>query len=570
MHLKMNTRTLLLMWIVLLSQSYLVQPIFGQRTKPLQHYWEVDPEFGEIWGPRPTARVIRFDANSLNSPQMQERVRVARMISREYENPNFKQKELALELLLARLKGNEEAIQAKHAMLSTATLLDDGTHAATLWQAAQSDPLSRSTVERALIRWKSPVAVEAWRKRIVDPLAIPREIATAIDGLAVVGGKEDNAALTGLLRGHATTPTNRHLAAVALGQLNKDGLNELAEKVLGTDLDQRHLLAVKLLAQHSGDSTLAQLRTIFKDGSNVAQFAAAQLLVARFPQAAREYAPQMIAHVDSTVRKLALELLEPLSDEDSLRLQAKLMNDRNIDIRRLAGTQLVRKAKEGQRKLVDEFIDEHINSEPWPGIEQATLMAVSLEERNRCPKLLELIEHPRPEVNMHAGWALMELAQDPAILASIVPHVEKATQFMEANGVRPPLYKTDTIRISFLLEAFGRNKYEPVQDLLMRYVPKNSFKLGFPSRASAVWALGQLNKGKDNQSLRSALFERIADLAPFMPEDEVVRFGCILALGAMEFEDSLPTLNKFNEGKPFPIGYACDWAIEQITKAHPK
>ena len=185
-------------------------------------------------------------------------------------------------------------------------------------------------------------------------------------------------------------------------------------------------------------------------------------------------------------------------------------------------------------------------------------------------KLVELLEHPRPEVNMHAGWALMELAQDPAILASFVPHVEKATSFMEANGVKPPLYKTDTIRLSFLCEAFGRNKYEPVQNLLKRYIPKNDFKLGYPSRASAIWALGQLNKGKDDQALRNALFERIADLSPFMPEDELVRFACILALGEMGFDDGLPTLKQFNVGKPFPIGHACDWATEQITKAPAK
>jgi hypothetical protein len=570
MQLKMNLRILLLLSMVLVSQNCIVQCSFGQRTQPLQHFWEVNPDFGKIWGAKAIPRVIHFDVNSLNSPQMQERVRVARMIIREHKNPNFKQKELALELLLTRLKGNEDAIQVRHAMLSAATLLDDGTNAAALWATAQGDPLSKSTVEKALIRWRSPVAVDAWRKRIVDPLAIPPEIATAIDGLAVAGGKEDNAALTDLFKGQATTKANRYLAAIALGQLNKDGLNELAEQVLGTDLEEPHLLAAKLLAQHTGDRTLAQLRTIFKNGSNVAQLNAAQLLIKHFPMAAREYASQMVEHADSNVRKLALQLLNPLSDEASLRLQAKLLNDRNVDVRRLAGTQLVQAANEGQRKLIDEFIDEHLNAEPWPGIEQATLMVVSLDERNRCPRFVELLEHARPEVNMLAGWALMELAQDPAILASFVPHIEKATEFMEANGVRPPLYKTDTIRLGFLFEAFGRNNYEPAQSILMRYIPKNDFKLGYASRASAIWALGQLNKGKDNKTLRKALFERISDLSPYMPEDEVVRFASILAVGEMEFEDGLPTLNKFNEGKPFPIGYACDWAIERITKAHPK
>ena len=188
MRLKMILRTLLLLSTVLLSQNCFVQNSLGQSTKPLQHYWEVSPDFGEIWGDKKTRRVIRFDVNSLNSPQMQDRVSVARMLCREYKNPNFKQKELAIELLLARLKGTEEVVSARHAMISAVTLLDDGKNAATLWQAAQGDAVSRTTVEKALIKWKSPVAVDTWRKRITDPLAIPADVAIAIDGLAALGG----------------------------------------------------------------------------------------------------------------------------------------------------------------------------------------------------------------------------------------------------------------------------------------------------------------------------------------------------------------------------------------------
>ncbi len=566
----MNIRTLLLLLAAALLQCFAVPCCFGQRTSPLQHYWEVSPDFGDIWTKRLPPRLILFDVKKLDSAEVQERVYVAQMICREYQNPNFKQKELALELLLARLKKNEEPMQVRRAMISAAALLDDGKNAATLWESSDSDHLSRAIVERAITKWQSPIALESWRKRLTDPLARPADIALAVEGLTALGNQQDNELLLNLLKGNATTKTNRHLASVALGQLNQDGLNALAQEVLDSDVDQRHLLVANLLAKHSGDKTLEQLRSVFNNGSNVAQYAAAKALVANFPKEAREYAPQMVAHADSPMRVLVLNLLDKLSDEPSLRLQSQLLSDRNRDIRRLAGSQLIRKANEGQRALVDQFITEHINAEPWTGIEQALVMAVSLQDRQRCAKLVELLEHPRPEVNMHAGWALMELAQDPAILASIEPHVEKATDFLVANGVRPPMYKTDTIRLSFLFEAFGRNKYEPMHKLLMKYVPKNDFKLGFASRASAIWALGQLNTGTDNQSLRKALFERIADLSPYMPEDELVRFCCIIALGEMGFSDSLPTLNKFNEGKPFPIGYACDWAIEQIEKINRK
>jgi HEAT repeat protein len=566
----MKIRLLLFLSTVLLLQICFVQCSFGQSTKPLQHFWEVAPDFGDIWNSELPERVIHFDVESLNSTRVQERVEVARMICREYKNSNFKPKERALELLLSRLAANEESITSRRAMISAATLLDDGKNAARLWEVAQADTLSRTTVEKALTKWKSPVATEVWRKRLTDPLANAVDIGFAIEGLAVVGGSEDTVALQGVLRGNNTTVTNRHLAAIALGQLNQAGLNDLAQQVLASDLEQPHLLAAELLSRHTGEMTVAQLRTIFTDGANVAQYFAAKALFAHFPEVVREYAPQMVEHADSTMRILALNLLDKLSDEASLRLQAKLLNDRNADIRRLAGTQLIRHAAEGQRQLVDEFVTEHINAEPWPGIEQAIIMAVSLQDASRCAKFVELLEHAQPEVNMHAGWALMELARDSAILASIEPHVEKATAFMVENGVKPPLYKTDTIRLSYLLEAFGRNKYEPMHKLLMKYVPKNDFKMGYASRASAIWALGQINNGKDNRELREALFERIADGLSMPPEDYLVRFGCILALGEMGFADSLPTLKRFNDGIPYPIGYACDWATEQIEKANPK
>ncbi len=565
----MQLRTLLLTFAIL-AQSCFAPSSLGQQTKPLQHFWEIAPDFGNPWETVQAERVIHFDVNSLNSAQVQERVQVAQMICREYKNSNFKQKELAIELLVARLKGNAEAIQTKRAMISATALLDDGKNAAILWQAAQGDALSQSTVEKALSKWKSPVAIESWRKRIADPIAKAADVALAIEGLASVGGREDTEPLQALLKGNATSAVNRHLSAIALGKLNSDGLNDLAQQVLDSDMDERHLLAASLLANHRGDRTVAQLRTIFNDGSSVAQFASAQCLVANFPEAAREYAPQMTTHADSTIRILALELLEPHFDKASLRLQANLLADRNVKIRRRAGAQLVRGASSGQRALAEDFIAEQLDAEPWQGIEQAIIMMVDLQDRTRCAKLVEMLEHPRSEVNIHAGWALMELAQEPRILASIEPHVERATAALVNSDSFPPTFGTTTVRLSYVFEAFGRNKYEPAQKLLMNYVPKNGFKLGVVSRASATWALGQINKGKDNQSLRQALCERIADLAPFSPEDELVRFTCILSLGEMGFADSLPTLKKFNEGKPTLIGYACEWSIEQIMKAHPE
>jgi len=553
--------------LVLLLATIISERGFAQSTKPLQHIWEVQPDFGDIWHRPAIDRTILFDVESLASEQVLERVRVAQMICREHDNSNFKDRARALELLVERLKSNAEPLQAQRAMISAATLLSDGSHAAQLWELAQADSLLRSTVEKALIKWKSPVALGAWRSRIQDRLAKPADIAMALEGLASAGNSEDTAILKEVLCGNRTTLANRYLAASALGTLNREGLNELAQLVLESDVEQRHLLAAHLLKQHTGDPTLAQLKIVFSDGSDVAQLISAQALVEHFPVPARELAPQWIDHTDSSVRRLALESLHKLSDEASLRLQAKLWSDRNVVVRRLAGSQLVQKAAQGQRTLVDECVTENLNAETWTGIEQAIIVSVNLQDRSRCSRLVELLEHPRPEVNMHAAWALMELVQDPAIMVNIEKHVAKMTAHLSEFGTSPPITNADMIRLSFLHEVFGRNLHEPATEMLQKYIPKNNFKLGIVSRASAIWALGQLNKDKDNATLRKSLCERIADVPPVQPEDYLVRFVCVLALGEMGFADSIDTIQEFREGLPAPLGYACNWALEQIEQS---
>jgi HEAT repeat protein len=98
-------------------------------------------------------------------------------------------------------------------------------------------------------------------------------------------------------------------------------------------------------------------------------------------------------------------------------------------------------------------------------------------------------------------------------------------------------------------------------------VPKNDFKLGIVSRASAIWALGQLLDDKDDPALRARLMERMRDLAPVLPEDYLVRFSCALALGEMGFEDSIATLEEFNDGSLSELGHACTWALGKIRSA---
>ncbi len=542
---------------------------FGwQQTQPLQHLFEVDPPLGDIWVTEQPTRTIRFDVERLKSPFVKERLEIAQKICLEHANPTFKQQERTMELLLGKLKEGETNLQVRRAMFSAALVVGDATHAESLWSLAKSDTKILSAVERRLVQWKSSLALKDWRERLADPSAKPTELATALQGLAIVGNGDDRAALVETMRASYTTSANKHLAAVALGSHVNEGLNEFAQQVMDSDLDQRHLLAAHILKRHSGSITETQLRRILADGPVTAKLVAYRTISESMPKVARELAKQMTSQPDNGLRIMALRVLHKESDDDSLRIQGALLNDRHPEVRNLAGTNVLEKSAQGQRAVVDELVLAHLNSEQWTGIEKAIILAVRLQDRSHCKAFLRLLDHRRPEVNMLAGWALMELGNDAEILAGMLAHAEKLTgELGSTQYVLNDLTPTDQVRLSFLHEGFGRNQYQPANGMLLKFIAKKGHYFGIVSRASAIWALGKLNQGKDNQALRSSLYKRMSDFELNWPEDHLVRFSCNLALGEMAHSESRATIERYGEELPSPIAHAAAWALSQIDKA---
>ncbi len=540
---------------------------FGQQTQPLRHLWEVDPSFGTIWDEVRSTQTIRFDIELLKSRLAKDRLHVAQSISLEHSNPKFLQRERALELLIANLTSGEENLLVKRAMVAATISLSDASHAEVLWSLAKSDPAFLPTVERKLVQWKSPTALKEWRKRLGDPNAKPSELATALEGLAVVGNVEDRLALQAVIFASHTSVANKYLAACALGGIVKEGLNEIAQQVMESDLDQRHLIASQLLRLHSGAQTVAQMRQILDQGSASAQLVAYRSMSQSMPDVSREFAKQMTLHSDPGLRTLALQQLQQYPDDDSLAIQGALLKDRNPDVRSLVAKHLLEKAIQGKRAQVDECVDSNLNAAEWTGIEQAMIVAVGLGDRSRCKAFLRLLDHPRPEVNVVAGWALREIGDDKEILASMMEHAERMTAELNTIVNPSPITYTDRIRLSYLHEAFGKNGYEPSSQMLLKYVPKLGHQFENVCRASAIWSLGKLNKGKSNMALRDSLHDRIRDTAFPNPEDTLVRFTCHLAIGEMANPESRDVINRFKEDFPSPITYAATWALSQIDHA---
>lgn len=537
----------------------------AQSPLPLQHAWELSPNFGDVWAMTKPARSYFINVGNLESTDIEQRLITAQLVCLNHDKDGFKDGDRALELLMSRLKSDKEPLLVRRVMVSAACLLDDGTHAATLWGIGREDADMRVTVERALAKWKNSSAIEEWRDRVRSPSANAIALASALEGLASAGSEEDRQSLVLCMRSNTVSESNRVLASLALGATNTSGLNVLSEEILASDLANRDTLVANMLRNHSDDESLETLLGILGSGPNTARRIAAEGITAHFPQKAIELAPSWTTDSDNNLRRLSLPVLKGVVSPESVRLQATMLGDTNVEVRNLAREQLLELAQGYMRPVVDECVTEQLGGGNWRGIEQSVILGTQLKDKARCDAFVKLLDHPQPEVYMHASWGLMELADESAILEQIHRYCEPITdQFEQGAAVGG---KAETIRLSFLLEALGKNRISAAVPMLKRYIPKQDFRMGNLSRASAIWALGQIEKDKDDQQLRAQLRERIQDLASMTPENYLVGYACTLALGEFGYKDCKETLKKTGALPPNPLGYAVEWAIEKIDQA---
>lgn len=537
----------------------------AQPVVPLQHRWEADPGFGDVWNINRDLRAKFLNVEDLRSEHASIRFEAAQNICQNHDRPGFRKPDRALQLLMEQLSNSSNSILVKRTMISAACLLDDGTNAQGIWQAAASDPGVAPLVESYLIRWKSTVSLDHWRKILADSQSSQADIERALDGLAQVGQEQDRQLCMQVLRSDQANSITRLAAARTLGILQPDGLTSLADEILRSEVSDKHMLVASLMAKHRADpAALELMQALMQQGTATSKRLAANSIAESYPDKALSVVGDWVKNPDDEIRLAALKLLLSQPSDSNTRLQASLLADSDSLVRNKARVQLLDLAKNGFRDQVREHLEENLNGQVWQGIEQAIILAVELQDRERCQRFLELLDHPRPEVNMLAGWALMELANDPGIVQSVVPHAEKLTSQLEQGTV---LAKQDIIRLSFLFEVFGRNRYEPVLSMLRKYIPKDNFKMGNLSRSSAIWAIGKIMKDQDDPKLRAQLAERIMDLSTRMPENYLVGYACLLALGEFGYTDSKTVVERYSTDGQDALNSAGRWAKAQIEKS---
>lgn len=537
----------------------------GQSIFPLRHAWETHPNLGNIWETNSDPRAPDIDVEQLDAPEAELRVRTAQRICLHHDRDGLTGKPRAVELILKRLAMDTEPLLVRRAMLAAAALIDDGSHAAELLAAAKDDSIMLETLDRALIRWKSPAARARWRSLIASHHDHPPGLSHALEGIRWVGDSQDIPGLVSILRSNDATDSERWLASLAIGELDRSGGLPLAQEILDSDIPNRFMLATNTIQYHTSNEACQLLLTVIGQPQREAVRYAATALTRQFPAKAVEQATTWISHREPTLRRLAAESLRTRPNIDSVTRVAPLLDDEDSGVRSAARQAFIAFAAAGLRTECDAAIQQLMDSDDHARAkEQSILWMVEVRSTDYFEQLIRCLDHTVPEVHMHAAWALMELVDDPKWVEEVAKRCQSMTEHLATTT--KPATKSETIRGSFLLEVLGKNRHRPSLDMLRQYIPKNEFKMGNLTRTSAIWAIGQIQRDEDDPELCEQLMARMKDTPPMNPENYLVRFACILALGELGSADALPTLTSHGGDPPSPHGYATIWAKSQIEK----
>ena len=550
-----------------------------QRTVPLAqadepprlvHRWEIEPDLGIVWLTPPTRPAVKLHPEKFASEQLQVVLDEAQLAILHAGSEQLEGRQAALKAMLQRLRTDMDNRQVRLALAGAAIALADASHASALWQELGHDTSTRPLIERALLGWKRPQAHELWRSRLQDESATLHDLHLAASGIGALGAEQDAPALENLLRSDGLPIPTKIVVARALGQVMDHGLEKLASDVLDTQLEHRELLAAELLSHHTSPQASQVLQAVLDSEHQPARLAAYTAISRNYPERARALAEQMLSQSDNNLRAQAVSVLDKSDDVESLRLQSQRIGDKNYEVRNAVRSNLLRKAQRAELKpvvdeiigeIIGEIIYEQLSGEDYRAIEQAILLSVALDDTQWCPAYLKLLDFPRPETSLLAAWALQELAHTPQHMQAVLQHVQTITERLQ-GGERVDL--PEQLRQSFLLEALGRNRYQPALETLKLYIPKQH-TMGDLCRTSAIWAIGKIVQDSQDQPLAAALAERMLDESLIDPEDLLVQYASTVALGWIKAPGSLEQVNKLRPKGNQPLIKAAEWSVEQLA-----
>ncbi len=532
-----------------------------------RNLWEIEPDLGSSWELPPVQPNRSIDLSKLSSALLQDRVEEAQHAALVSSFPGGDEKAEALQLVLEYLNDKSLSRRSMLAFIGAVIGLSDGEHAEKLWLIAQADPVCRMVVEQALAEWKSDLALPTWRERLQNGQASNDELIVAIEGIGVTGSSDDCDLLKEILLDRSSRLPIQLAASRALANLANKDLESFAQTLRASEQTHYELLIAHLLRNHSSTESQELHRAIVEGSNQPARVISFATLITTNDPNARKLAEAILKSEDpsdNTLRFMATELLAAIDDMDSLKTLAYAIRDPAPNVRRLARSTVRKRAAADPEKLefVSKVIEFYLKGDEQYGTEQAIILSVQLELKERSGQMVALLKHPTPRVFVRAGWALQHLATTPSDLLRILEHSKEIALRMNENK---KYTRDEVLCAAFLFQTLGRNQYTDADEMLRWYIPKEGQRMNRITRTAAIWALGKIHSGTQNANLAGEFAARLLDADPNDVEENTVRYTSALAMGWIGSPSSVQDLEQGSVFKPTPTGFACDWAIQQIS-----
>jgi hypothetical protein len=460
----------------------------------------------------------------------------------------------------------DSASEVRRAAVNALIAFEAKDHAKTLAEVSQRYGRSIAMlVEPALIKWKSDVLADSWRQRLSDPGLDSRRLRYAIEGIGAIRDLASSDELKSIVLDRFRSSQLRMAAARSLGLIHSQGLDELAQTLAQRDSNRslNALLGIALLAQHDAAASIDLLKELASRPTTAVQSEALARLMEIDHALVLPFAESHASSPDVNVRRTIAGALQTSRDSRWIPLLSRFLDDVHPQFRRQTATELVALAEQDSlRQAVISATTKVLNENAWRGCEQATIVLVNLDHQAASDRFVELLHHPRGEVMKTAAWGLRRFALEKHLPDMLSRANEIYSGFVDGSFTGDEQGAEEMVAQLFM--AFGQMRYQPADELMRKYIPKN-FALGYEARPAACWALGYLHENEADAALTKALLERIADVNSLPPEAPEVRRMSAVSVGRIKTESAVPELETHTEGFRNTVARACNWSIVRIT-----
>ena len=473
--------------------------------------------------------------------------------------------ETAADILLKHLESHKNQSVRFACARALANAEYTSSAAAMLALDPETDDAERLWIDPALTRWKYAPAAEVWRKRLINDSLTAVAVSLACEGLVALNDSQASEPLRTVLNNRRLIYEKRFAAAKALCAIAPETAFLASVEYITGNVSER-ILAVQLLSSQRSQS-LAKLLVLCADNSDGVASAAWQAMFRLNPDGLFPALDSGRSHRDAFIRMTTARVMRQFPTPERALWLHEQLSDKHLEVRNVAREMSVLVAQE-QPTLRDSIVamaGDLIAADPenWQGIEQSLLLLGQLHGEQFSERCIPLLEHPRNEVLVTAGW-LLHLFPDAKVEPAVRQHLTRNDGMLKAPETAPAGAYLGH-QSAYLIQYAGLMRLKDLQPFLEPNF-KKSEPGGNEKRSAAMWAMGLMNENDPVPELTKSFLDRLADRSGMMPEQMPIRRMSAVSLGILRAKSAAPGLVEAYKLDPVEavIPDSAQWSLGMI------